>query len=234
MSRFSVALIAIGLLALAALVVLLPGRVPDTREASAQPAQNSPLAHVTICKQTDPVNPQGFNFTWSPPSGVKNPFGLKHNGCFKIDIEPNDPYTFTEVHPLASGWKLVNIVCNSNLIIGGSILIGSNSVVMNLYPDESVTCTFTNQRCVDPPAGMRAWWPLDEGLGASTIDDIWLYNHNGTPQPGATTCRISTAYDYFRISGKAGEYLDTPVIFYASGKADSIHSFVCSAQVRRV
>ena len=145
MSRFSVALIAIGLLALAALVVLLPGRVPDTREASAQPAQNYPLAHVTICKQTDPPDPQGFSFTWSDFTGLPNPFGLKHNGCFEIDLSALfSPYTFTELQP--PGWQLVNINCTAD----PNIVIGSDSVVMNLQSNENVTCTFFNcQKTLD-------------------------------------------------------------------------------------
>ena len=38
--------------------------------------------------------------------------------------------------------------------------------------------------CVEPPAGMVAWWPMDETLGATVVLDI-KGNNNGTPFPGA-------------------------------------------------
>jgi hypothetical protein len=35
--------------------------------------------------------------------------------------------------------------------------------------------------CVQPPAGMEAWYPLDEGTGALSVTDISGNGHNGTP-----------------------------------------------------
>jgi len=130
---------AIGLVLL--LLLAVADRAPET---SAQPAQNYPLAHVTICKQTDPPDPQGFSFTWSDFTGLPNPFGLKHNGCFEIDLSALfSPYTFTELQP--PGWQLVNINCTAD----PNIVIGSDSVVMNLQANENVTCTFFNCQMLD-------------------------------------------------------------------------------------
>jgi CSLREA domain-containing protein/uncharacterized repeat protein (TIGR02543 family) len=38
--------------------------------------------------------------------------------------------------------------------------------------------------CVSPPSGMEAWYPLDEGVGATSVADFSGNGHNGTPQPG--------------------------------------------------
>jgi Ca2+-binding RTX toxin-like protein len=40
--------------------------------------------------------------------------------------------------------------------------------------------------CVDPPAGMVAWWPLDDPAGDPVVDDIVGMPDNGAPRPGPT------------------------------------------------
>ncbi len=68
----------------------------------------------------------------------------------------------------------------------------SNGYTIYLPSGQSIdTLNFGNKpdsamSCVEPPAGMVAWYPLDEQVGATVINDI-MGGHNGVPQPQAVT-----------------------------------------------
>lgn len=40
--------------------------------------------------------------------------------------------------------------------------------------------------CVTPPPGMVAWWPMDDPVGDSVVNDIAGVPNNGSPKPGPT------------------------------------------------
>jgi YVTN family beta-propeller protein len=80
--------------------------------------------------------------------------------------------------------------------------------------------TFT-QACADPPAGMVAWWPLDEQAGANTVEDIApppasTVDDVGFPKPGPlvgnptgpipVAGEVGGAMNFF-----GGSYLEVPV-----------------------
>jgi uncharacterized repeat protein (TIGR01451 family) len=58
-------------------------------------------------------------------------------------------------------------------------LVGQAGVVCS-----SEQCITLPRCCVSPPSGMIAWYPLDDGVGATTVVEISGNGHNGTPQPG--------------------------------------------------
>ncbi len=68
--------------------------------------------------------------------------------------------------------------------VGGVLAAALLVVVVIVATSGSKSTTPANPTgCVVPPAGMVAWYPLNESPGAGTVVDIWA-GHNGTPQPG--------------------------------------------------
>lgn len=80
-----------------------------------------------------------------------------------------------------------------NFTINGGFVAGLNTLefrVVNLSSITGLRVEFTSAtarccNCVQPPAGMVAWWPLDEAAGATMVNDL-SGAHHGTPLTGGS------------------------------------------------
>ncbi len=77
--------------------------------------------------------------------------------------------------------------------------------------------------CVEPPPGLVAWWPLDEGTGATSVADIAGGNH-GIPLAGpidgggpATTAGIVNGALYFTSPNTYIRVPDSPALNFGTG-----------------
>jgi hypothetical protein len=71
-----------------------------------------------------------------------------------------------------------------------SLALPALVLLLMLLTVDMVGGQLTPQGCALPPAGMVAWYPLDEQVGAVSVNDIApppgsLVNNAGTPQPGS-------------------------------------------------
>lgn len=84
------------------------------------------------------------------------------------------PGTYTVAEQIQSGWTPTTPTTQTVPVTAGQ--------TTNVY--------FGNKKegngCVDPPSGLVAWWPLDDPIGDSVVDDIAGVADNGAPKPGPT------------------------------------------------
>jgi hypothetical protein len=117
------------------------------------------------------------------------------------------PSTFnTQLQPGASATVTVSIS-------GSGAVSGANVCFFTSLFAAAVVCRVEHcltlpQCCVAPPAGMVAWYPLNEGQGATVVNDIApppasLVNNTGTPQPAA----IGAPFAPFSTTGVVGTAL---------------------------
>jgi hypothetical protein len=78
-------------------------------------------------------------------------------------------------------------------------------------PTPSPTATVTPP-CANPPAGMVAWWPLDELAGANAIDDLAGVPNLGTPRSAAGVATTISA-----TLGSAPVPVTSPPLLLPSG-----------------
>jgi hypothetical protein len=129
--------------------------------AGAARAADATIGSITIIKHTDPAgDPTPFTFHFSG----KNVFGTTWDEDFTLhDGEsktfdtgagadwPQYPFVVTE--RVQDGWKLVAIDCVANNNDGGwTTDLGGATVSIELSPEESKTCTFSNARVATPLA----------------------------------------------------------------------------------
>jgi hypothetical protein len=141
-------------------------------------ASTASAASFTITKKTDPAgDPASFNFTWE---GVKqgDPNASMGSGQFTLTdgqsqtITTGGPGFYTVKEQTASGWKLVDISCDT----GGDtdpkdatqIDLSAGSARIELSASENKSCTFTNRkpgtlriRKVTSPAGSSTPFTFD-------------------------------------------------------------------------
>lgn len=82
---------------------------------------------------------------------------------------------------------------NTNVVLGPSGANGANNGERNgvtpppALNDYSATAsaplTVKCPPCVQAPPGLVAWWPFDEPNGATIVNDLALFNNQGTPKP---------------------------------------------------
>jgi uncharacterized repeat protein (TIGR01451 family) len=68
--------------------------------------------------------------------------------------------------------------------------------------------------CAKPPAGMVAWWPLDEPNGAAALKDIAAVNNQGVPKPGIL---VGSANAPGSVAGRVGGALSFNPSFQQNG-----------------
>src|SRR5437763_1774803 len=116
---------------------------------------------ITICKTTVPPGGAGFQISRSNGAGALPSFTLNDGQCTTFDMTGQDHFNrFTETVP--GGWRLANILCVHTTtpvtILGANpdpaFQPGDNTVTMDLN-EANVTCTFVNQRSVEPSCWAR-------------------------------------------------------------------------------
>src|SRR3990170_1620638 len=201
MSRLFLFPVSLGVLLLLAALPASPaqGQTPITVKITGDELNGayavSPTCTITIIKETNPAGGQGFSFS----SASFPDFSLNDNGSKSFSgLDVCGPPIHNVFETPKPDWTLTNIACAFTSGTGNFNIIGSTdpnattgfeagdnevSFSFSSGPNvQSLECTFTNTKCVDPPAGLAAWWPLDERKGDDTILDIWG-GHDGTPQP---------------------------------------------------
>jgi uncharacterized repeat protein (TIGR01451 family) len=93
---------------------------------------------------------------------------------------------FQGLHSFSINSGFVNGVNNLDIIVNNSS--GPSPTGLLVEAKLQATC-LAGGGCVQPPSGMVAWYPLDEHIGATAVNDIApppssLFNNVGTPHPG--------------------------------------------------
>ncbi|MDX2167721.1 MAG: choice-of-anchor Q domain-containing protein [Deltaproteobacteria bacterium] len=112
---------------------------------------------------------------------------------------------WTQTFPTAPGLHIVSVTPGQllDLEFGNQRTTSGPSPTPSPTPTASPSATATpsptaTAPCANPPAGMVAWWPLDELPGATTIDDLAGIANAGTPRspsgaPNAISATLGNA-----------------------------------------
>ncbi|MFA3783401.1 LamG-like jellyroll fold domain-containing protein [Melioribacteraceae bacterium 4301-Me] len=124
------------------------------------------------------------------------------------------PGTYTVSEVLQSGWTPTTPATDT----------------VTVQPGQTVNVIFGNKQretgCIQPPAGLVAWWPLDEQSGATTVADI-IGGNTGTPVsgpvgsfnppgPNSTAGMVGGAF-YFYLDTTYVRVHDNPSLNFGSG-----------------
>jgi Ca2+-binding RTX toxin-like protein len=135
---------------------------------------------VTIIKKTIDWNVGTFNYTGSLGDFSITTTGGTGSRTFS-NVAPGT-YVVTE-QAQVSPWTFTSLICTDP---DGGTTVNGQTATIDLDINETVVCTYTNtykKKCVQPPLGMVAWWPLDETAGL-TANDIAGFNNLGTRMNG--------------------------------------------------
>jgi uncharacterized repeat protein (TIGR01451 family) len=96
---------------------------------------------IIIEKETVPVGGINFGFTTNIPGTGNGNFLLDDGESKTILSIPAGTYLVTEGNPAMGGFILSDIVCND---MGSSTDVPTRTATIDLDPNETITCTFTN------------------------------------------------------------------------------------------
>jgi hypothetical protein len=146
------------------LLLLVAASVVTAQTVAPQEAPASPdaIGTVKIIKTVPTIAGQPgetFNFSYTDPTPANGTFSLTAPGTATqrtqtFNNAPLGNWTVTETAPLPAGWALTSITCTGGGTGGAPVLpytvsLANRRVTFQLTQNETITCTFNNEKKVD-------------------------------------------------------------------------------------